>query len=439
VDAGVKFTESFVSTSLCCPSRASLLTGQVSHNSGVKDNVLPTGGATLILDEETVPVWLKRAGYRTGLVGKYLNGYGDNTQPSPKDNPSYIPPGWDDWQALTTYGMYNYKISDNGVVVTYGSSPQDYQTDVLKGRALTFIAEAEANDAQPFFLLVTPFAPHQESVTGPGCSGSVKQPVTIRPAPRHAGTLDPGVVLVPGPAFNEADMSDKPPVLRRLTSYKAIDKTCTRAFWRARLEAMMAVDELVGALVADLEAKGELADTALILTSDNGYHFGQHRFNNKILGYEESIRVPLAIRAPGNGAGQFSARMVMNTDLAPTILELAHAASAINEDGRSLVPLLVNPAAPWRSRVFGEYLGVNVPGGRKFRFIRTGPDDTTAPNDAYILWSDGAVEYYDLDADPFQLQSRHADPATLVQRNYLRGLVDQFKTCAGPACAALEN
>lgn len=441
VDAGTRFTNAFLSTSLCCPTRATLLTGQHSHNNNVMDNRLPLGGVTRIDDASTLPVWLQDAGYRTGLVGKYMNGYGTNETASPKDDPTYVPPGWDDWQALITYQMYGYKLSDDGVTITYGSAPSDYQTDVLKGRALDFIAESEAQDSQPWFLLLTPFAPHLEpGQIAPGCSGSQAYPETIRPAPRHIGTLPPNITLVHGPAFNEANMSDKPTFLQNLPSFTSKDIQCSESFWRTRLEAMKAVDDLVGALVSDLEQKDELSNTAIILTSDNGYFFGEHRLTKKVVGYEEAMRHPLAIRSPGYPEGQVSSRLVLSTDLSPTIVQLADATNGIAPDGRSLVPLLANPSAPWRLRVFGEYLGSAVEiGARTFHLVRTGPDDSTAPNDSYIVWSDGAKEYYDLDTDPYQLQSRHRQRATLEERTHLGNLIDQFKTCKGSSCASIED
>jgi arylsulfatase A-like enzyme len=442
IDAGTTFSNSFVSSALCCPSRAALLTGQHAHNNGVLDNHLPTGGATKIADAHTLPVWLRAAGYRTGYVGKYLNGYGANETFSPKDNPTYVPPGWHDWQGLidpTTYKFYNFKINDNGNVVTYGSGPSDYQTDVLRQRSLAFVAESEAVDSKPFFLVIATLAPHLElTVFGPGCPTSIYFPRTIRPAPRHQGTLAPGVTLIHGPAYNEADMSDKPGFLAGRAAFTPLDEACMGAFWRARLESLMAVDDLVGALVDDLAVKGELSDTVLVFTSDNGFYFGEHRLNGKVIGYEEGLRVPLIIRAPGYQAGQATLRLVQNVDLSPTILELGQATATIAQDGRSLLPLLEDPGAnPWRRRVFGEFLGTAV--GRTFTMARTGPDDVTAPDASYISWSGGAVEYYDLTTDPAQLVSRHTDPGTATQRAYLAGLINSFKLCTGPLCATLEN
>jgi N-acetylglucosamine-6-sulfatase len=441
VGAGTKFTNAFFSTALCSPTRATLLTGQHSHNHGVLDNRLPLGGATKIDDASTLPVWLQAAGYRTGLVGKYLNGYGLDLDSSPKDDPTYIPPGWNDFQALMTYGMYGYKLTDNGVIVTYGSAPPDYQTDVLKGRALNFIAESEAHDSQPWFLLVTPFAPHLEpGVVGPGCSGSKAYKETIRAAPRHIGTLPQSVKLVHGPAFNEANMSDKPTFLQSLPLLTTQDIQCSESFWRSRLEAMEAVDDLVGALVSDLQQKGELSNTAIIFTSDNGYFWGEHRLSKKLVGYEEAMRAPLAIRAPGYPAGQVSSRFVLSTDLSPTIVQLADGTNGIPPDGRSLVPLLANPSAPWRMRVFGEYLGTWTEiDGNTFYMVRTGPGDATAPNDSYILWANSAKEYYDLDGDPYQLKSQHKPHGTEEERIYLGNLIDEFKTCAGSSCASIED
>jgi arylsulfatase A-like enzyme len=309
---------------------------------------------------------------------------------------------------------------------------------------LDFIAESVAA-GKSFFLQVNPTAPHVElSVIPPGCHTS-KFRKTIRPAPRHQGTLPAEIVLVHGPAYNEKDMSDKPPFAEALAPLTPTDTSCVERLWRDRLEAMMAVDELVRAMVRDLTQKGLLGNTVLIFASDNGHYFGEHRLNHKTIGWEEAMRVPLAIRAPGHLGGQVSQRMVLNTDLAPTITELAGARMALTPEGRSLVPLLADPGAlPWRQRVFGEFVGTSLiwtvtSAPLWFRMVRTGTEDATAPNDSYILWSTGEQEYYDLDTDPHQLTSRHDDPRTALQRAYLRELIDQFETCVGSECVSIEN
>ena len=218
INPGTQFNNSFVTTSWCCPSRATLLTGLYSHNHKVLTNSRPLGGVQRFDDSSSLATWLQKGGYRTGLVGKYFNNYGsDNDPTTPVDDVGYIPPGWSDWQGfmdqatdgLRAFQMYNYTINDNGTLVKHGTAASDYQTDVIARRARQFINESETiNDAQPFFLLVAPTAPHLE---GPrpimsGCTDSVWDK-SIRPAPRHVGTL-PDSIQLPRPAnFNEADMT----------------------------------------------------------------------------------------------------------------------------------------------------------------------------------------------------------------------------------------
>jgi arylsulfatase A-like enzyme len=221
IDQSTRFTNFFVTTSLCSPSRATLLTGLYAHNHHVHTNSRPLGGVVRFDDSSSLATWLQKAGYRTGLVGKYLNKYGSNQDSTtPVDDVGYIPPGWNDWQGLMdqdTDGlhaqqMYNYTINDNGRLVKHGTAGAEYQTDVIRGSARQFINESEKiNDAQPFFLLVTPTAPHLEQ-PGPitnGCTDSAWDE-SIRPAPRHIGTLPDSIQLTRPPNFNEADVGDKP-------------------------------------------------------------------------------------------------------------------------------------------------------------------------------------------------------------------------------------
>src|SRR5688572_2735377 len=241
IEQGTTFSNSFATTPLCCPSRATFLTGRYSHNHGVLDNTkLGGGGFRKFRDDSTIATWLRAAGYRNGYVGKYLNEYG---LPA-----TYIPPGWDDWQALvdpSTYSVYDYTITDNGRLVTYGTGARDYQTDVLRERSLEFLEEAEADDARPFFLMVTTLAPHFEIRRSmAGCETSLWGG-TIRPAPRHRGSLPATIGLPDPPSFNELDLSDKPAWYRdSIALLTAQDIACARQFYLDRLESLRAVDDL---------------------------------------------------------------------------------------------------------------------------------------------------------------------------------------------------
>ena len=457
VDPGTQFRNSFVTTSWCCPSRATLLTGLYSHNHRVLTNSRPLGGVHRFDDSSTLATWLQRSGYRTGLVGKYFNNYGsDNDASTPVDDPRYVPPGWTDWQGLEdkavdgrrAFQMYNYTINDNGTLVRHGTASADYQTDVFARRARQFVEDAEsANDAQPFFLLVAPTAPHLEQPS-PITSGCVDTAWanSIRPAPRHIGTL-PGTVQLPRPAnFNESDLRDKPSWFQRTPALTTLDVDCLKRQYRDRLMSLRAIDDMVGTLVATLQRLDEWSRTVFIFTSDNGWFYGQHRLTDKVLGYEESIRVPLYIRAPGFPP-QATARAALNNDLASTVAEFAGIAPGLAVDGRSLLPLMRDPLeTKWRKRFLVEYLGTvqtdRVPPRVPFSAVRTtNLSRTTPPDQIYVSWKDGlgSEEFYDLKTDPLQLSSQHGNAAWVSVRNMLAGWLADFRTCARGSCQTLEN
>ena len=457
IDNGTQFTNSFVTTSWCCPSRATLLTGRYSHNHRVLTNSRPLGGVHAFNDASTLATWLQRAGYRTGLVGKYLNNYGSNVDSStPVDDVGYIPPGWNDWQALhddagdgvRSFQMYGYRINDNGRMVYHGTAAADYQTDVVARRAQQFIVESDTyNDARPFFLLVTPTAPHveQPSPVISGCADSMWSE-TIRPAPRHAGSLPYAVQLPAPPNFNEPDVRDKPGWFQQLPPLTAQDVACLKRQYRDRLTSLRAIDDLVGRLFDTLQARAELANTVFIFTSDNGFFLGHHRLTDKVLGYEESIRVPLLIRAPGF-VPQVTTRTALNNDLAPTVMEFAGAAPGFVVDGRSLLPVLRNRwETNWRKRFLVEYLGTpepeNDPPRVPFSAVRsTELSRTTPPHQIYVQWDDrlGSLEFYNLPADPYQLASRHNDANWASVRNTMAGWLSQLRTCREGSCQRVEN
>jgi N-acetylglucosamine-6-sulfatase len=387
VEEGASFRNTFTSQSLCCPSRATILTGLYAHNSGIKNNKPPDGGFTKFrdegLEEDTIAVRLQEGGYRTAFFGKYMNLY-----PSQED-PTYVPPGWDDWRGLIEqrygYEPYNYQINENGEVVSYGSKTEDFFTDVLSGQATEFVRQA-APDDKPFFAYVAPTAPHA--------------PAT--PAGRHERAFADEKAPRP-PSFDEVDVSDKPSWVQDITPFDAEEVSETDQRYQKRLESMLAVDEMVASLVEELEAAGELEDTYIFFTSDNGFLQGEHRWNNtKDRPYEESARVPLFVRGPGIAPGTEVENLALNTDFAPTFAGLGDV--SFSADGRSLVPLLRGEEpASWRSAVLLEgFVGKRL---RNFGAVRT-------EDYKYVEYANGEEELYDLQTDPYELESLHetADP-----------------------------
>jgi arylsulfatase A-like enzyme len=411
-DHGVTFANYVVSLALCCPSRASLLRGQYAHNTQIFTNAPPGGGFAKFRDlgheESTIATWLRDVGYRTVLLGKYLNGYPMTT---------YVPPGWDEWYAVAGgVNFFNYALNENGQLVRYGSDPDAYLTDVLSAKAAEFIRRT-APSAQPFFMYVAPYAPHQ--------------PAT--PAPRHAETFV-GVEAPRTLSFNEQDVSDKPLWVRNTPLRTPAQIAQLDALYRKRLQSMLAVEDLVARLLETLRAVSQLENTYIVFTSDNGFHLGQHRLPaGKNSAYDEDIRVPLIVRGPGVPRGTAVEHLAVNIDLAPTFAELGGTAAPAFVDGRSLLALLrPDPPPPehWRQGVLLE--AGFITGNRVFQGIR-------APGFSYVEYlNTGERELYDLTTDPDQLQSLHAttDPA------FLEGLapwLQALRTCTGESCRAAED
>lgn len=416
--AGTTFSNNFVSYPLCCPSRATYLTGQYPHNHGVMGNSPPDGGYSMLRGGETVPVWLSRAGYQSAHVGKYLNGYG-------AQNPREVPPGWGEWHGLvdpTTYRMWGYTINHNGVTRTYGQQdvedPALYQTDVLSTIATNYI-DRTAPSAQPFMLSFAPLAPHSE--VGWASVNGNRNP---RPAPRHRGAFNDAALPRP-PSFDEADVSDKPAAVRQLPRLDAQAIAGITKDYRSRLESLLAVDDAVAAIVGRLVAHGELANTLIVFTSDNGWLQGEHRIpRGKIFAYEESSRVPLILRGPGIPAGATNPAFVSNVDLAATILDAADAVPGIPIDGRSLIPIAQDP--PTGRAVLIE-TGPKPSGNQWYAAIRVG-------RWSYVEHSTGERELYDLETDPYQLRSRHNDPALAPVRTQLATRLHQLQSCSATTC-----
>lgn len=377
-DRGVRFSNAVVSNPFCCPSRATILTGLYSHSTGVYSNQGGAGGwatfAASGAERSTIATALHRAGYRTGLFGKYLNGY--DAAPA-----GYVPPGWDRW--FTFFGAngayFDYEAVDNeSGLETYGSDPSDYSTDVIAGKAVDFIRTSPVD--QPFFLMVTPYGPHD--------------PWT--PAPRHQHAFDDAPVDL-GPAFSE-DVSDKPPHIRaRRPSRPAEMRARTRAEW----ETLRSVDEMVARLFAELARTRRVGETLFLFLSDHGLANGQHRWQHKLTPYEESIHIPMLVRYDEGRTqrGATSPALIGNVDVAPTILDFT-GASLPNMEGTSFRPVLTGSRSGVRSMLLLEHAGDGDDGGTVPPYCGLRTSRYT-----YARYVDGFEELYDLAADPYQLEN----------------------------------
>jgi N-acetylglucosamine-6-sulfatase len=426
-DRGATFANFFVTYPFCCPSRASILRGQYAHNTHIVGNEQPWGGfeklRQLGLEESTVATWLQDAGYHTAMIGKYINRYIPE-----RDG---VPPGWDEWYVGgNAHPSYNYTLNENGHMVAYGDRPGDYLNDVLTDKAVQVIRNASAA-GQPFFAYILPYTPHSPSVA----------------APRHEGMFT-GAELPRTPAFDEADVSDKPDFIRRIPPLDGRRISRLEDEYRRRLRSLQAIDDMVERIVGVLAATRELDNTYVIYSSDNGFHLGEHRLPaGKDFPYEEDIRVPAVVRGPGVPAGHRIEAMVLNSDFAPTFAEIAGIEPPAFVDGRSFLPLLHNPEQPWREsflierRQFeaqyvelAERLGMPAEGldrSAQFDGIRT-PDWT------YVEYGTGERELYDLAGDPYQLANvvETADPALVAA---LATRLAELRTCSGAECRRLED
>ena len=409
---GVTFANALASYPLCCPSRATFLTGQYAHNHDVIDNRPPEGGYEKLDASEYLPIWLKRSGYLTAHIGKYLNDYMEEDG---------VPPGWDRWFGMVEPAARYFKakfLDENGELHELGTRPEDYSTDVMTRKAVELISQRGPEDP-PFYLSVGYVAPHvgKSQLSGGHCSGKGPEP-----APRHLGRFR-GRPIPRTPAFNESDVSDKPRVIQKLeplAGSKLREKTDK---YQCRLETLLAVDESVERIVRALREVGELRNTYVIFVSDNGFVQGDHRIEGgKAVPYENSLRIPLLIRGPGVARGAVARDLVSNADIPATVLDIAQAEAGLSVDGTSILDMLARP-----SELRGRAIPIESYREDGFHGVRT--DRYT-----YVERHTGEVELYDLRADPFQLESVHDDPQYAAAREALAELTAQLEECAGEDC-----
>ncbi len=463
IDRALEFDQSYVTNPICCPSRASFLSGQYSHNHGLVSNSLRFGdrgylGAVGAFDDsDTVATRLQGLGYRTAHIGKYLNGYGRHPADadiSPAFEGSYVPPGWDEWHTTVdpfTYCVYNYPINHNGEITNYDLPPGQtestelYQTNVLADLAEGLLRDNLGSDT-PLFLTLVPLAPHWEACDD--AYGGAPLPSNlfarrIRPAPEDLDAIVPA--FQPGPAYDE-DTSDKPDFLAAVPPLSAEDFDDLSMQYDGRIKSLLSVDRLIGRVLAALGAR--IDNTVIIFTSDNGWLYGDHRLGEKVHAYDESARVPLYVRMPGATQAARRDNLVINNDLAPTILEIASPGYPDDDfDGRSFAPLLTEADPPgWveRARVliehervsgapieqlFPTYYAIRTP---QMLYTETFGGNFYAPGPLIGL------EYYDVVSDPWQLESLirlpadPPDPVLTQQLQLLRG-------CAATSCKEAEN
>jgi N-acetylglucosamine-6-sulfatase len=417
---GTTFTNYFVTDSLCCPSRSTAFTGRFPHNTGVFTNSGADGGYQAFNahgnQQNTFATALRAAGYRTAMMGKYLNGY------QPQDP---VPPGWSEWDvAGNGYPEFNYSLNENGRVVKYGHQASDYLTDVLNRKGQDFIGQS-AKSGKPFMLELATFAPH----------------APFTPAPRDANKF-PGLEAPRGPAFNEAEMSDKPAWIKDhpKLSKKQINKIDTS--FRKRAQAVQAVDKMLGDIQAALKANGVDRDTYIVFGSDNGFHMGEHRLmQGKMTAYDTDINVPLVVTGPGVTAGHKTSALAQNTDLCPTFEDLGGARVPASVDGRSLVPFLKGGSVKQtRDAVLIEHHGpdhaANDP-DLPTRASGNPPSYEAArtAHDIYVEYADGEREYYDLRRDPNELDNAVSRvPAKRLDQ--LKSMLHRLENCSGKGCRA---
>ncbi len=423
-EGGTTFKNSYVNFPVCCPSRATYLTGQYAHNHGVMGNSAHHGGFKRFQANHggsNLATWLQSSGYATGYVGKYMNGYGAG-------NPTFVPAGWDEWRAAGSSARlaYDYRLNEDGTLVHYGRSTEDFKQDVLTDKAVTFI-NANAPAADPFFLSVGYTAPHQggpEPNPRPpaNCNRSAK------PAPRHAHAFD-SVPLPKPPSFNEANVRDKPPSIRALARFDGKTKATIIRRFRCRLESLLSVDEGVARMIAALADTGELDETLVVFTSDNGFFHGEHRFRDgKAKHYEEASRVPLIIRGPGFPADAIERTPAVNADLAATILDAANVEPGLQADGVSLLPIAADGIAELGREILIENRAYSAIRTARYVYVEhKGGEDA------------GFRELYDLGADPYELKSLHANPAYEEVQAFLRDRLARLATCAGASCQQIES
>jgi N-acetylglucosamine-6-sulfatase len=473
-DQGTTFTNAVDSFPLCCPARATFITGQYAHNHKVIANFYPYGWYGMKNRQNVLPVWLRKSGYRTALIGKWLNGYGA------KDAHGEVPAGFDIWRGLldaSAYDYFNFVMNVDGLLKSWGdgdfarklvefaeievipnpsglagvfaklteifgpgpykywgtTKTADYSPDVT-GKVTEDILRKEKSSKKPFFVWWAPAAAHREDIATTLMGRPGPDP---RPAPRYAARSKM-YKLPKGPNFNEADISDKPLSLRKAAAEPLTQGQLDQLQldYEGRIGSLLAVDDHVKTMVDVLKATKQLDNTMIVFVSDNGWLQGEHRINgDKFLPYENSLQVPLIIRGPGVRKGVKVTNQVSNIDFAPTLVDVANAKPGRVMDGVSLLPMLTKAVKQTDSIVqieapaplFDAEVPINA-WDRPYKGVRT-----TRYTYAYYIEA-GDEELYDRHKDPAQLHNVAADPAYAAIKARLVSRMNKLDSCAGKTC-----
>ncbi|MDP2313622.1 MAG: sulfatase-like hydrolase/transferase [Pseudomonadota bacterium] len=395
----VRFTRAYSTVPLCCPVRASFLAGGAfPAETGVHTNDYPNGGIAFFHDADTLATRLQGAGFRTAILGKYLNGYEDGVAP-------YVPPGWDlflvptslgdGYDATLIRGSSTPEAPGEGVAEGTGGA---HLTGWLFDEALGFL---DAYPDEPTFVFLAPQSPH---IYGSPATEDIGTYASFSPRPR---------------SFAEADVSDKPRWIQRANT--PIDDDFERWDAEARLmmDNLVSLDRAMGALLDGLDDRGLLDRTVLVFAGDNGHLHGEHRLASKGVAYEESVHVPVLIRAPGTTPGEDNRLVAMNLDLPATIADLAGL-----------------PASGWGESLGPALLDPTTPDARDHVFLETSVGDhpvwagVVTERWKYVEWGTGELELYDLDVDPAELDSLHAAPPADADLAQLAAWTDAHRALA---------
>jgi N-acetylglucosamine-6-sulfatase len=471
-DKGTTFGNAVDSFPLCCPARATFITGQYAHNNGVAGNFYPYGWYGMKHRGNILPAWLQGAGYKTALIGKWLNGYGA------RDAHGEVPKGFDIWRGLldvSAYDYFNFEMNRNGHLRTWGDpvfarklvrfanievtpgpngqphnvgevlarahkifppgyygtqKTKNYSPDVTGGITQNLVRR-QADSHKPFFIWWTPAAPHREDVSTTILGRKGPDP---RPAPRFAQESKKFKLPEP-PSFNYSDPADPDSLVSQLPSMTQAQIDQLKLDYQGRIGSLLAVDQHVAHLVHILRRTNQLKNTLIVFVSDNGWLQGQHRVpGDKFVPYEESVHVPFIMRGPGVPQGRTVNRQVSNIDFASTLLDAAGVKPGRTQDGISLLPVAQHPAqTPDRAILLEATSPLFLGDGFPMHYDQ--PYDGVRTNHWKLIeWNYGARELFDLKTDPYELHNLYADPAYAGVRKRLKGDLSKLRDCAGASC-----